>query len=75
VRGGNGQGRGGGGGGGMGWKTLEQFCAEEGIALTDAIQRLEANGFTGKADATLRDIAQANGLEQPFEMLEIIRGR
>jgi hypothetical protein len=73
-RGGHGQGRGG-GGRGMGWKTLEQFCADEGIELADAVNKLQAAGITSTKDQTMREIAVENGIDRPYQILETIRGR
>lgn len=69
-----GHGKGQGGGGGPGWKTLEQFCQEEGIALADAVARLKAKGFQVDPKLTLRELAVNNGFERPYELLEAIRG-
>jgi hypothetical protein len=76
---GKGQGQGrkgfGGGGGGAGWKTLTQYCADEGIILKDTLARLQAKGLKASADQTLREIAVNNGYSRPFELIEIIRGK
>lgn len=61
-------------GGGTGWKTLAQFCADEGIPLGDARARLSAKGFSAEEGLTLRELAVKNGFEKPYELLEIIRG-
>lgn len=61
-------------GGGIGWKTLEQFCADEGIAVGDALARLEAHSISASAEHTMREIASSNGFERPFEMLNLVRG-
>jgi hypothetical protein len=66
-------GRGGGAGRGMGWMTLGDFCAEEGITLEEAQARLKARAFTAREDQTLREIAQANGISHPYEILEALR--
>lgn len=61
-------------GGGYGWKTLAQFCEEEGIPLALAKERLAAAGFQVDEAMTLRELAQLNGQERPAQLLEIIRG-
>jgi hypothetical protein len=61
-------------GGGPGWKTLTQFCADEGIPLGDALARLSAKGFSVEDGLTLRELAVKNGFQKPYELLEIIRG-
>ena len=67
--GGAGSGRGGGGGSGAGWKTLEQFCADEGLAPAEVRARLEAKGIQFGNNQTLREIAVANGYDRPFELI------
>lgn len=67
------RGRGAGTGGGMGFKTLTQFCADEGIALTNALSRLQAKGIKASSDQTLREIAVNNGYSRPYEILVILR--
>jgi hypothetical protein len=79
-RGGEGASRGGGvgaggHGGGLGWKTIEQMCAEEGLVVADVLARLKARGLKAEANQTLREIAVGNGFERPFELVEIIRGK
>jgi hypothetical protein len=59
-------------GGGLGWKTLAQFCTEEGLALATVRARLEAKGITFTETMTLRDIAKANG-QVPYELVEWLR--
>lgn len=61
-------------GGGLGWKTLTQFCAEEGIALDGALARLVRRGLKADAAMTLREIAANNG-QKPYELVEFIRAR
>ena len=68
-------GRGGGIGRGVGWKTLSAFCAEEGIEVDVALARLKAGGFQATPDQTLKEIAQTNGFDHPFEMLKVLRGQ
>ena len=71
---GRGAGAGGGGGGGVGWKTLEQFCADEGLAPAEVRARLEAKGIRVGNNQTLREVAVANGYDRPFELIELMRG-
>ncbi len=61
-------------GGGPGWKTLAQFCADEGIALDGARARLAARGFKADAGQTLREIASSSG-QKPYELVELIRAK
>jgi uncharacterized membrane protein YgcG len=73
--GGGGRGAGGAGhGGGLGWKTLEQMCADEGLAVAEVLGRLQTRGVKAEAGQTLREIANANGYDRPFELVELIRG-
>ncbi len=75
-RGGQGGGGGGGGaGGGPGRKTIEQFCADEGLTVADALSRLEAKGIKAEAKKTLREIATDAGFSKPYELIEIIRAK
>jgi hypothetical protein len=76
-RGGEGGQRGGGSGhgGGLGWKTLEQVCADEGLVTADVLARLKAKGLKVEPGQTLREIAVGNGYERPFELVELIRGK
>lgn len=78
IRGGHGYGQGregGGQGGGMGFKTLKQFCTEQGMPITNALSRLQANGLKASPDQTLREIAINNGFNRPYEILVILRAR
>jgi uncharacterized membrane protein YgcG len=61
--------------GGIGRKTLRDACAEEGIDLELALERLDAEAIDAKADDTLRDIATRNGLDRPGAILDAIRGK
>jgi hypothetical protein len=70
---GGGASAGGGGAGGPGNKTLVQFCADEGIEIAVAQERLAAKGFKAEASQTLRELAVAHGFARPFELIEIIR--
>ncbi len=63
-----------GGGGGMGRKTLNQFCADEGLDLTVALERLRAAGLEADAEMTMRDIATRGGLRPP-DLRDILRKR
>ncbi|MBL9139079.1 MAG: DUF4405 domain-containing protein [Verrucomicrobiales bacterium] len=63
-----------GSGGGPGRKTLKQFCAEEGIDLRIAEERLARRGVKASPDQTLREIAVNNGHDRPYVLLEILRG-
>jgi hypothetical protein len=74
-RGGFGGGAGGGAGGGMGWKTLTQFCTDEGIELTNAVARLQSKGIKATTNQTMREIAVDNGYNRPYELIDIIRGK
>lgn len=65
--------RGPGAGGGPGWKTLTQFCAEEGLDLQAVQTRLTARGIRSSGELTLREIAVNNGYDRPYALLEIIR--
>ena len=59
-------------GGGLGWKTLAQFCADEGIDATAALNRLASKGIAASETRTLREVATAAN-RKPYELLEIIR--
>lgn len=59
-------------GGGLGWKTLAQFCADEGIEIGSARARLTASGLKASDELTLREIAASSG-RKPYELLAIIR--
>ena len=71
---GGGGGPGGGGAGGPGNKTLVQFCADEGIEVAVAVERLAAKGFKVEPTQTLRELAVSHGFSRPFELIEIVRG-
>lgn len=64
--------RGPGPGGGPGWKTLTQFCTEEGLNLPAVQARLAGRGIKSSPELTLREIAVSNGY-RPHALLEIIR--
>lgn len=61
-------------GGGPGWKTLAQFCADEGIVLEGARARLAAKGFKADAGQPLREIASSSG-QKPYELVELLRAK
>ena len=63
----------GGGGGGMGWKTLADFCRDEKIQLSDAHARLTTKGIAATDTQTMREIADANKLDRPTSLAEIVR--
>jgi len=65
--------RGPGAGGGPGWKTLAQFCTEEGLDLPAVQARLAGRGIKSSGELTLREIAVNNGYDRPYALLEIIR--
>ena len=59
-------------GGGLGWKTLAQFCADEGLDLAAARARLGAQGLRFEDTQTLRELAVANR-QKPYELVELLR--
>ena len=59
-------------GGGAGRQTLAQYCAAQGIALTNAAARLQAKGIKFSTEQTLREIAQENGFDRPYELLSLL---
>jgi hypothetical protein len=61
-------------GGGLGWKTLAQFCADEGLDLAVARARLTAKGLKFEDTQTLRELASANG-QKPYELVDILRAK
>lgn len=68
-----GSGGGGGGGGGVGWKTLRQYCDEQGLDLAAACERLEQRGIRASPEHTLREIATNHGMDRPYVLLDILR--
>lgn len=68
--GGGGGGAGAGGGGGPGWKTLSQFCADEGLDLAAVQARLSGRGVKATPEQTLREIAVGNGFDRPYALLD-----
>lgn len=62
-----------GAGGGPGRKTLAQFCQEEGLDLEAVRKRLSGRGIAFKPGETLREIAENNGFDRPFGLMEILR--
>ena len=53
--------------------TVDEVCAQEGIALTDARARLEAYGLTTDTSQQIRYLADTSGYE-PSEVADIIQG-
>lgn len=60
------------GGGRMGQKTLEQFCADEGLDLAATLEKLKAMEIEVSKDTKLHEIAQEHNI-RPYELLEKIR--
>ena len=61
-------------GGGLGWKTLTQFCADEGLSLEKVRAQLVAKQLKFDDTMTLREIASGNG-QKPYELVELLRVR
>lgn len=61
-------------GGGLGWKTLAQFCAEEGLALESVRARLARGKVKFTDEMTLREIAASNG-QKPYDLVESLRAK
>ena len=61
-------------GGGLGWKTLTQFCADEGRSLETVRAQLKARNLQFDDAMTLRDIAATNG-QKPYDLVESLRPR
>lgn len=61
-------------GGGYGRKTVAEIAAQYQVPVSEAIGRLEAAGYTAKADATLRALAQQQP-RTPVELVQLIVGR
>jgi hypothetical protein len=59
-------------GGGLGWKTLAQFCTEEGLAIETVRAQLAARKLKFDDTMTLREIAANNGLK-PYDLVESLR--
>ncbi|MBI5689809.1 MAG: DUF4405 domain-containing protein [Verrucomicrobia bacterium] len=59
-------------GGGLGWKTLTQFCADEGLSLEEVRARLKARNLKFDDTMTLREIASNNG-QKPYDLVESLR--
>jgi hypothetical protein len=59
-------------GGGLGWKTLTQFCADEGLSLEKVRAQLTAKKIKFEDTMTLRDIASSNG-QKPYDLVESLR--
>ena len=61
-------------GGGFGRKSVAQLCAETGIPLETALERLHGGGFPdANGESNMRQLATANG-RRPIEVAQIIRG-
>jgi hypothetical protein len=63
-----------GSGEGLGRLTLEEFCRQEGIVLSEAANRLAAAGIRAEGGDRLRTLAADAGL-QPNEVADLARGR
>lgn len=61
-------------GGGLGWKTLAQFCAEEGLSLEKVQAQLAAKKIKFDDKMTLREIASTNG-QKPYDLVESLRAK
>jgi hypothetical protein len=61
-------------GGGYGRKSVGQLCAETGIPVDTALERLRQAGFPdAAAESNMRQLATANG-RRPIEVAQVIRG-
>ena len=62
---------------GPGWgrKTVPEVCRVLGVDLQEAMARLQSKKIKLTEGQTLREIAEANGVERPHELLEIVRGQ
>ena len=56
---------------GTGQKTLREFCDDEGINLSWAVERLNGAGFTAKETMTMREIANEFAMH-PSELRGIL---
>lgn len=61
-------------GGGLGWKTLAQFCADEGLSLDTVKATLVAKKLKFDDTMTLREIASNNG-QKPYDLVESLRAK
>jgi hypothetical protein len=61
-------------GGGLGWKSLAQFCTDEGIDPSLALAQLERSGVKADPLMTLREIATRSN-RKPYELVDLIRAR
>lgn len=59
-------------GGGLGWKTLAQFCADEGLSLESVKSQLTAKKIKFDDAMTLREIASGSGVK-PYDLVESLR--
>lgn len=60
-------------GSGLGKKTLEAICAERGIPLDAALDRLKRNGIDARPSDGLKDLAGRAG-RTPLELLNLVQG-
>ena len=60
-------------GGGLGWKTLETYCAEQSLDVSEALSALQQAGWQVQPDQSLREIAVNNGLDRPYAIIEVLR--
>lgn len=70
---GGGGGSGGGGGGGAGSLTLEQYCTQQGILLSNALEQLGSQGIKASGEQTLRQIATDNGYARPRQIMDLLQ--
>lgn len=61
-------------GGGLGWKTLAQFCTDEGLDLDTVKARLVAKQIKFDDTITLRELAANNG-QKPYDLVEMLRAK
>lgn len=71
--GGGGGGSGGGGGGGAGSLTLEQYCTQQGILLSNALEQLGSQGIKASGEQTLRQIATDNEYARPRQIMDLLQ--
>ncbi len=61
-------------GGGLGWKTLMQFRADEGLSIDAVRAQLTAKKIKFDDAMTLREIASSNG-QKPYDLVESLRAK
>lgn len=61
-------------GSGLGKKTLETICAERGIPLDAALDRLKQSGIDAQPNDGLKDLAGRVGIT-PLELLNLVQGQ